>query len=261
MDVLRPFSGVAAAVLLLGFAVSGQVARAQTPAPLSRADDNAAIVKPLVEIGRVRSRTPYCAALAKARPGIDAAIAYEYAVPVVAQDLRSFRVDSYLTRYQSTKRSERDLSALWNIAKEGRAEVRALREAANAPGVDEARKKELLAFADALDGAKERQMWLAKAMARNLAVLSETPVHDIANSATDDHSSNAFNSKIATNSVALEPSPPPTYTQTQSDAIDAHQRLQALFDTFAAEQPIRDDLKVASQHAVLAMQLGGCTSL
>jgi hypothetical protein len=261
MDVPRPFSGVAAAALLLGFAVSGQVARAQTPAPLSRADDNAAIVKPLVEIGRVRSRTPYCAALAKARPGIDAAIAYEYAVPVVAHDLRSFRVDSYLTRYQSTKKSERDLSALWNIAKEGRAEVRALREAANAPGVDEARKKELLAFADALDGAKERQMWLAKAMARNLAVLSEAPVRDIANSATDDHSANAFTSKIATNSVALGPSPPPTYTQTQSDALDAHERLQRLFDTFAAEQPIRDDLKVASQHAVLAMQLGGCTSL
>jgi hypothetical protein len=261
MGVVRSLSGLVAMTLLLGFTVTAEAARAQTPAPLTRADENASIVKPLVEIGRVRSRTPYCAALAKARPGIDAAIAYEYAVPVVAQDLRSFRLDSHLTKYQSMKRSERDLSALWSIAKEGRAEVRALREAANAPGVDEARKKELLAFADALDGAKERQMWLAKAMARNLAVLSEAPVRDIANSSSDDHSANAFTTRIATSSVAIGATPAPAYTQTQSDAIEDHQRLQGLFDTFSAEQPIRDDLKVASQHAVLAMQLGGCTSL
>ncbi len=263
MGVFRSLPGLAAAALLIGSNLTGQVALAQTTTPLSRADDNAAIVKPLVEIGRVRSRTPYCAALAKARPGIDAAITYEYAVPVVARDLRLFRLDSYLTKDQSMRRSERDLNALWNIAKEGRAEVQALRKAANDPALDEQKKKEMLAFADALDGAKERQIWLAKAMARNLAVLSETPVYDIANKSSDDHAANAFTTPLSggSTSAALGPTPPPAVTDTQSEAIAAHQRLQALFDTFSAEQPIRDDLKVASQHAVVAMQLGGCTSL
>jgi hypothetical protein len=93
--------------------------------------------------------------------------------------------------------------------------------------------------------------------------LSETPVYDIANTFSDDHASGALanRSSAGSNSVAIDPAPPPAATNTQSEAIAAHDRLQALFDTFSAEQPIRDDLKVASQHAVLAMQLGGCTGL
>ena len=68
-------TGTFAAALLApaGHAVA-QTAPAGQPAPtLTVTPRDNAIVKPLVEIGRVRARTPYCAALAKARPGIDAA--------------------------------------------------------------------------------------------------------------------------------------------------------------------------------------------
>jgi len=260
MRVSRRTAICVATALLFGLGVPGGAALGQSPGPAST--DAGSILRPLIEIGRVRARTPYCAALAKARPGIDAAIAYEYAVPIIAKELREFRLDSHLTKYQSLKRSEHDLTALWNIAKEGRAQVQALREAANAPGVDDARRKELLAFADALDGAKVRQMWLAKSIARNLAVLAEVPVRNIADKPSDDHAGGAFATKLDTTSwVSADPSPAPSITTTQSDAVADHEHLQSLFDTFAAEQPIREDLKVASQHAIAAMQLGGCESL
>ena len=43
----------------------------------------------------------------------------------------------------------------------------------------------MLDFADALDGAKVRQMWLAKSLARSVAVLAEAPVRDSANTEAD----------------------------------------------------------------------------
>jgi hypothetical protein len=260
MGVLRSVYGFAAAALLLGLVLPGEIARAQSPAPMSRVDQNTAILKPLTEIGRVRARTPYCAALAKARPGIDAAISFEYAVPVVAEDLRSFRFDSYLTKERSSRKTESDLRALWLTAQQGRTEVQALRDAANAPGVDPDQKKEMLAFANALDGAKARQMWLAKTIARNLAVLLELPVRQMLDQASDDHGSSALETTMHQSPTFMGPTPPPAQTETTSDAIADAQQTQRVFDTFTGEEPIRADLKNASEHGTLAMQLGGCSS-
>jgi hypothetical protein len=247
------------------------IARGQappSPAPAARADDNAAIVKPLVEIGRIRARTPYCGALARARYGIDSAITFEYSTPILANDLRTFRTDSGLTKAQSLKKTERDLTGLWNLAVAGRDDVRALRAAADADGVDEAKRKEMLAFADALDGAKARQMQLAKSMARVYAVLAERPVRDIVH---DESGRPETGDPLPMKALAKNPSADdaagptrfssPTTTSQVAEAIQDRKDLQQLFNTFSAERFIRDDLKNAALHGNNAMQLGGCSSI
>jgi hypothetical protein len=279
MGSLRWFCGVCAAALSLATAATGDLARAQSPAPgvgaqsplpglaapspasSSRSEQDAAIIRPLTEIGRVRARTPFCAALARARPGIDAAVAFEYVVPVVADDLRNYRFDSYLTRSRSEKKSEADLRLLWLIAQHGRAEVQALRDAAKAPGLDPKQKDEMLAFANALDGAKARQMWLAKQIARTLAVTEELPVQQMADQPGDDHASSALETLHQQNpGPAIGPTMPPAFTQTDSEYVFHIRQEQRVFDTFGGEEPIRADLKTASEHGALAMQLGGCSS-
>lgn len=263
----RLCSGLAGAALAVAFSAPALVAGGQplpSPTPVSRAAQNAEIVNPLTEIGRVRARTPYCGALARARAGIDAAIAFEYNAPVLADDLRHFRLDSLLTRHRSLKKTEKDLSALWDLAVAGRDDVRALRGAASAGGVDEQQRKAMLDFANALDGAKARQMWLAKSVARVVAVLAETPIRDITNTPQDDHAASAFDraSRAGGNvpEVALA-TPPSTYTSAQADAIADHDRLQAMFSAFSAEEYIRDDLKTAASRGNAAMQLGGCAGI
>jgi len=264
----RLCSGLAGTALVLALNAPASIAAGQTqpsPAPQSRAQENAAIVTPLAEIGRVRSRTPYCGALARARSGIDSAITFEYSMPIVANDLRHFRLDSHLTKAQSLKKTERDLAGLWNLAVAGRDDVRALRAAANADGVDEQRRKEMLDFADALDGAKARQMMLAKSMARIVGQLAEAPVSDIANTVSDNSGGQALAPKIVLQNptVSADGTPAAPLGTASSgritDQLD-HDRLQGLFATLPAEEWIRKDLKNAAQHGSIAMQLGGCAS-
>jgi hypothetical protein len=259
-------SGLAGTALAVAFVAPAATALGQavpSPAPPSAADENAAIVKPLVEIGRVRARTPYCGALARARYGIDSALTFEYSTPILANDLRRFRTDSHLTKFQSLSKTERDLTGLWNLALAGRDDVRALRAAANAEGVDDEKRKEMLAFADALDGAKERQKQLAKAVARVVAVLAEVPVHDIVHDEGGDNTGDALAQRAALRNPSPENAAGPSgfaspRTTTQADAIADHENLQKLFGTFAGERAIREDLKEAALHGNKAVQLGGC---
>jgi len=187
-------------------------------------------------------------------------------MPILASDLRRFRLDSNLTRAQSLKKTEHDLTGLWNLAVAGRDDVRALRAAANAEGVDEQKRKEMTDFADALDGAKARQMMLAKSMARVVAVLAESPVRDIVNSESDNAGSQALQWKAViqhpaspSNGVPDVPAGMASGGRIATDEQD-HDRLQGLFATLPAEEWIRMDLKNAAQHGSTAMQLGGCAS-
>lgn len=259
MQLRRVALGTAAAAVVFSLIAPGRIAHAQTaPRAATTAEQNASIVRPLNEIGRVRARTPYCAALAHARVGSDSALAYEYQVPVLVNDLRYFRLDSELTRARSLMKTESDLSALASLAQAGRDDVRGLRAAANAEP-DEQKRREMIAFANALDGAKARQLMLAKSVARVVAVLAERPVHTIVTTANDDRNSESALTGRARAVATETPSLPEPITQSQSDAIFEHERLQNMFNAFDAERNIRDDLKDAATHATTAMKLGGCT--
>lgn len=257
----------AAALLAPASLALAQTAPAdQPPATLTVTPRDSAIVKPLVEIGRVRARTPYCAALAKARPGIDAAITFEYLAPQLAKDLRAVRFDSELHRHLALKQADADLAALGDLASRGRAEVLALHKAAYADGVDEQKRNEMLAVANAIDGAKERQKFLAKSIARAVGIMHELPVHTIVNAASDEsHAANPFGGSTwqqrdaeSNANGGLSPEAA-LVTQSTLDAIQQHDRAQFLFATFNAEQYIRGDMQDAANHAKTAMQLGGCT--
>ncbi len=263
MGAHRLAAGSAGAALviacILGWAAGASAQVAPSPAPKPGADRSTSIVEPLTEIGRVRARTPYCAALARARPGIDAAIAYEFAVPILGEDLAHFRLDSYLTKDQSLTKSERDVRALWELAKAGRAEVQALRQAANADGVDPQKRKEMLDFANALDGAKARQMMLAKSIAKAVGTLAEAPVHLLLNGPLDEHGAAALaKGGQLPRSLAITEVSAVAQTLTQADALADRVRAQQIFATFVDEDFIRGDLENAAQHATNAMQLGRC---
>jgi hypothetical protein len=260
MQLRRVVSGTAAAAAVLALLAPPLTGRAQTPPRATNAEQNAAIVRPLSEIGRVRARSPYCAALARARLGADTALAYEYQVPVLVNDLKHFRLDSELTRAQSLKKTETDLSALATLARAGRDDVKALRTLASTEP-DEKKREEMLAFANALDGAKARQLMLARSVARVVAVLAERPIRTIVTTDKDDRSSETALSGGVSRAIAMETrSSPDPFTQTQSDALAEHDRLQNMFTAFEAEHYIRDDLKDAATHATTAMQLGSCTN-
>jgi hypothetical protein len=109
-------------------------------------------------------------------------------------------------------------------------------------------------------------MMLAKSMARVVAVLAETPVRDIANTAADDSGATAMpwkaldgNLPVAMDGPPRVPPGMPAVGQTVADQQD-HDRLQGLFATLPAEEWIRKDLKTAAQHGSTAMQLGGCAN-
>lgn len=214
-----------------------------TATPSARAQANSAIVKPLIEIGRVRARTPYCAALARTQPAIDSAIAYEFTLQDVAADLRGVRMTSYVKKAQTLRRLELDLGKLWDEAKEGRGAVVALRAEANAPGVDPQRRREMLDFANALHGAKTRQMMLAKQIARVYGIQAEAKVEGIGD---DDPVMHGKDPAAGPSSFGL-------------DAQIANPELiQGLFGVSIAEEPIRDDLKRAAEHGLKAVELANC---
>ena len=262
--------GWAAAILfsLVLFAQQRDVVFADatpSPKPRSATEQDAAIIAPLTEIGRVRARSPYCAALARARPGIDAAISFEYGLPVLAADIRSLRLDSALAKHATLKRAERDVGVLWDLAKYGRTEVLALRAAANDEATDEAKRREMLGFANALDGAKARQMELAKSVSRVVGFVYEQPVDSIVNSAAENHASLDYNNRTPTPGpdglIRLrQPAGPAIPTPPHYESVQESGEVQRLFTAFADEHFIRDDLQTAARHAAAAMQLGGCSS-
>ena len=270
MDTRRRASGVALAAVLFIGAASARTVLAQTvaaPPPTAEEQRNAAIIKPLVEIGRVRARTPYCAALARARPGIDAAVAFEYQAPVLASDIKHWRYDSALHRHLILKKTEADLKTLYDLSLFGRDEVRALRTAATADGIDDQKRAEMIALADAVDGAKARQKELAKTVARSVGIYAEMPIYNVANSAEDairsqnPFSGSTWNPGSSSSSPASEGTPAPSaYALLHPDELQQHDVAQRLFDNFATEYLIRNDMAVAAQHAKTAMELGGCSS-
>ena len=236
------------------------------PPQLTVTSRDSAIVKQLAEIGRVRARTPYCAALAKARPGIDAAITFEYLAPAILKDLRAVRFDSELHRELSLRHVDADLAALGEMATRGREEVRSLRAAAYADGTDDQKRQAMLALANAIDGAKERQKYLAKAIARAVGAYHELPVHTVVTTAADEsHAANPFSGSTwqqrdSESAANTSLSPEAAYvTQSTLDTIEQHDRAQFLFASFNGEQYIRGDMEDAAKHAKVAMQVGGCS--
>ena len=167
-------------------------------------------------------------------------------------------------RELALRRTERDLQTLWQLALAGRADVRALRAAAQSPDLTPQQRDEMLAFANALDGAKERQVVLAKQIARTVGTYAETPITTVVSDSHDaaNDTPSFSGGRLVPPPANPNPNPNPTLFQTDTmvDAVAAGERAQSLFQTFSAEYYIKRDLADASTHATAAMKLGGCSN-
>jgi hypothetical protein len=218
---------------------SGAVPRA-TPSPFAMG-----VLEPLREIGRIKARTPFCRAfLEHASVGVGSAIAFEMALLDTVRDFRHAKLGDELGKYQSLRKLEADLNRLADLSLAGRDQLEELK---NIPA-DSERHQELVDFANALNGAKGRQMDLARKLSRTYGRLAEQPVYT--------------NVTLPTDGVANAFTPSASYGATNvldlGDAMQAFELRQDVFDAMPGDEMVGRDLARAADHGKNALTLGGC---
>ena len=164
----------AISLLLAGWMPGGAAAIAgASPSPLPTTF-GMSVIEPLREIGRVRARTTFCKAfLTHASLGVSSAINFERSLLATLADFRSANLGDELNKHKSLKQLEKDLNGLADLSLAGRAELEELKSLETDP----ARHEALVDFTNALNGAKARQMELARKLARTFAIIAEQPVY------------------------------------------------------------------------------------
>jgi hypothetical protein len=171
----RAFSAGAFALAALGrpaaFALPVAAQSTSSAAPSAAPSGDAVdAANPLATIARVRATTPFCrSVLHHASTAVDRALDDDVRLVFVEQTLKTTDLDSDdLHKANGSRRILHEFVALRASAVEGRREMQALRdEAKSAP--TEAQRASLNSFADALDGALDRQKKLADALGRFVA--------------------------------------------------------------------------------------------
>ena len=211
----------------------------------------AGVIEPLREIGRIKARTPFCRAfLEHASVGVGSAITFEAALLDTVQDFRNAKMSDELGKYLSVRRLEKDLNRLADLSLAGRTELEELK---NIP-TDSARHQELVDFVNALNGAKARQMDLARRLSSKYGKFAEQPVYTNVTLPSDGGSSGAANgfTGSTTNSFGI------------SNVLDTGEFLaqfelrQDVFDAIPGDELVGRDLARAADHGKIAMTLGGC---
>jgi hypothetical protein len=135
---------------------------------------------PLREIGRVRATTPLCKTLAThAVVAANLALEDDRKITFTLGTLRGVDLDkSIITKTRGTDQIRRQYAALRAGAVQGEGEMKKFREAIKEVTNDE-RRAALEKFADALDGALNRQKKLAEDLGRYIAWLdAQEPLSD-----------------------------------------------------------------------------------
>jgi hypothetical protein len=243
----------AAAFLALCFAAglgpaSTAAAAQPVPNPLPTPTPQSArskIVQSLREIGRVTARSYYCARLlTDGAPAADTAVAFEYTLVATAHDIGMVQLSDPLVKARSMKKLEADLLQLNDLSKAGRAQLNNLREVARGESHD--RAQALLAFRDALDGAKARQYELTRDVAQIVGSLEGQPTFTIIDLPVD-HLSNQDIERI----------------NDLNDTWQMRYRSIAVADLFNAgpeDFQIESDLQRAAEQGSQALALGGCNT-
>ena len=211
------------------------------------------VIEPLREIGRVRARTAFCKAfVAHASLGVSSAIDFERSLLATLADFRSAKLGDELNKHKSLKQLEKDLNRLADLSLAGRAELEELKLLETDP----ARHEALVDFANALNGAKGRQMELARKLAGTFAIIAEQPVYTNVTLPGD-------RSESVNNAFARRGSLSPTSTATgnilNTQADDrAFELRNDLFDAMPGDDLVGSDLRRAADNGKLALILGGC---
>lgn len=259
---------VALIVLVTAFA-SGRAAAASrdgatpTPQPTPIAEsDTERIVGPLRLIGRVQAKTSFCSALLHGgAPAAASALGYEVALVQTIGDLHRTSFSNELTKAHSMNVLEADLRTLAHFAQSGRTELHGLQTIADQSDAD--RRREVLGYRDALDGAKERQYLLAKQIASIVGELEERPVLSTISLPDDPDSLTDIEAPSGQLGGTLQRLPdqhrgdPPFFTSNIFDL--ARPQLDPMYDrAFAMDDHVRGDLQTAADHASQALSLGNC---
>jgi hypothetical protein len=155
---------------------------AQAPKPTSYA--MRAVVQPLREIGHVRAVTAFCRKfLSSAAPAVNSALAYEAQLLQTVADFRRARLSDEISRQRSLRALTLDLRRLHDFANEGRGELAGIVDLAK--DSDEEPGTDLMAFRNALDGAKARQIHIDHLLAALVGRYAEQPISSLANGPAD----------------------------------------------------------------------------
>ena len=238
-------------LLALGRMPSGAAAGA-SPSPVPTTF-GASVIEPLREIGRVRARTAFCKAfLAHASLGVSSALDFERSLLATLADFRSAKLGDELNKHKSLKQLEKDLNRLADLSLAGRAELEELKSLETDP----ARHEALLEFANALNGAKGRQMELARKLAGSFAIIAEQPVYT--NVTLPGDRSESVNNAFAKRG-SLSPTSMATGNILNTQADDrAFELRNDLFDAMPGDDLVGRDLRRAADDGKLALILGGC---
>ena len=240
-------------LLALGRMPSGAAAVAgASPSPVPTTFGTS-VIAPLREIGRVRARTAFCKAfLAHASLGVSSAIDFERSLLATLADFRSAKLGDELNKHKSLKQLEKDLNQLADLSLAGRAELEELKSLETDP----ARHEALVDFANALNGAKGRQMELARKLAGPFAIIAEQPVYTNV-TLPGDRSENVNNAFAKRGSLSPTSMATGNILDTQA-AERAFELRNDLFDAMPGDDLVGRDLRRASDNGKLALILGGC---
>jgi len=251
-----------AAIAALALALGSGTARAQqgtSGAPNARPTTyGEGVIEPLREIGHVQARSVFCKALfVHSSLAIGTAIDFEKTLLDTVGHFRSAHLGDELNRHKSVKQLAKDLNRLADLSLAGRAELDALKTLDSES--DPERQQAVVDFVNALNGAKGRQMDIARKLSRTLGIIAEQPISSnvtLPNDPSDSNSAvNAFRARGSGSPTALATG---NILDTQQDARALELRND-LFDAVPGDALVGRDLRRAGENGKLAMTLGGCT--
>jgi hypothetical protein len=245
-------AAIAAFALALGpgSAHADQVIEAPNAKPTTFGEG---IVEPLREIGHVKARTPFCKAfLEHSSLGVSSALDFERVLMDTLSHFRNARLGDELNRHKSVKMLLKDLNRLADLSLAGRAELDALKSL----DTDPERQKAVVDFVNALNGAKGRQMDLARKLSRTAGIIAEMPVYSNVTlpGDADGTGKSAFGGRGSNSPTVMA-------TGNILDSQEYAHQLEVrkdLFDAMPGDDLVGRDLLRAGENGRLAMTLGGC---
>jgi hypothetical protein len=242
-------------LLVAGLILAGRPAPAQSPgeAPLPAPQATtfaAGVIEPLREIGRVKAHTPFCKTfLAQSSLGVSSALEFERQLLMALGKLQNVDLGDELHKHKSLEAARKNINLLADLALAGRAELQELKDLP----VDDERHQAMVEFVDALDGAKGRQMTIARQLSRAYGTIAELPVYTTVTLPTDDKTT-AFN-KRNSGSVASKITGSLMENQSYAQAIEIN---KSTFDAIPGDAEVGRDLLHAGEHGRQVLALGGC---
>jgi hypothetical protein len=242
-------------LLVAGLMLAGRPAPAQSPGdppvPVPQATTFAAgVIEPLREIGRVKAHTPFCKTfLAHSSLGVSSALEFERQLLIAVGKLQNVDLGDELHKHKTLEQARKNINLLADLALAGRAELQELKDLP----VDDERHEAMVDFVDALDGAKGRQMTIARKLSKAYGTIAEMPVYTTVTLPGDDKTT-AFN-KRNSGSVASKVAGSLIEDQTYAQQIEVN---KSTFDAVPGDELVGRDLQHAGEHGRQVLALGGC---